>query len=583
VLVTDPAGPRPDVLAFGEFVLDAARATCMLAGVAVPLRPKAFALLLHLARNPDRVLSKTELLANVWPGVVVGDDSLSQCINELRAALGERGPALIRTVARRGYRFDAVVESGVPPPADPMRPVESAKRAAGWSRWAAACGAALLLLLVGAPGVGELYAPAGIDVELANRRSLAVMPFADLGEPATPYLAEGITLEILTDLARLPDALIVTGGAPTPGARTIAADVRRYGRDLGVRHVLFGSARRDGERIQVIAQMARTDDGALLWSERFDYDRPADWNWVRDVSRRVAATLDVKLGEAAFDSVRRDARNGTAIDEWMRATYLKRRVRSRDDLLEARRHFEAAVAADPQSVNALAGLACTHLDEVVYRWSPSRTESFAAARELALRAIALDPNHAVALSILGDVAAFSSDFDTALDYIRRALQRNPNDYHVQRDISAVMYWSVRLDEVAPYAEMALRLGPMDPDNVAKAYSILGYTQLIQGHDEDAYRSLRLSVQASSMLPGPRSGLIAAAALTGRMDEAHRRVAELMRDRPDMTIAGLRRAGFIRTEAFRAAHARYLEGLRLAGLPEGAPALAAGSVPEPNRK
>jgi DNA-binding winged helix-turn-helix (wHTH) protein/TolB-like protein/Tfp pilus assembly protein PilF len=578
VLVTDPAGPRPDVLGFDDFVLDAARVTLTRSGVEVPLRPKAFALLLHLARNAGRVVSKAELLANVWPGVVVGDDSLSQCVNELRGALGERGPVLITTVARRGYRFDAVVGSRVEPAA-----VGRQRPAIAWSRWAAACGAAFLLLLVSAAGVGGLRTADGIDVELANLRSLAVMPFADLGEPASPYLAEGITQEILTDLARLPDALIVAGGAANPEAHALAADVRRYGRDLGVRHVLFGAARRDGDRIQVTAQMARTDNGALLWSERFDYDRPADWNWVRDVSRRVVAALDVKLGEAAFESVRRDARNGTAIDEWMQGSYLRRRVHSREDLLEARRHFEAAVAADPQSVNALAALAATHLSELVYRWSPSRDESLVAARELASRAIALDPNHAVALSILGNVAAFSTDFDTALDYLRRALQRNPNSYDVHRGMAGAMYWSLRLDQVAPYAEMALRLGPMDPENVAIAYSILGYTQMIQGHDEDAYRSLRLSVQSSAMLPGPRTGLIAAAALTGRMDEAHRLVAEFMRDRPDMTVAGLQRASFLRSPAFSAAHARYLEGMRLAGLPEGTPALAAASATAPSTK
>jgi TolB-like protein len=528
---------------------------------------------------------------------VVTDDSLVQCVGELRAALGDRSQTLIRTVPRRGYRFDTTVER-VDAPATiaatletdviPSVPAAAAAAPAStlgarWSRWIAACVAGALLLLVGGASIGVLHPRAGIDAELANRRSLAVMPFAELGDAASPYLAEGITQEVLTDLGRLPDALIVTGGAPAPGARSVASDVRRYGRELGVQHVLLGSARRDGNRIEVIVQMARTDNGALLWSERFDYDQAADWNWVRDVSRRVAASLDLKLGEAALEAVRRDARNGTAIDEWMHGAYLMRRVRTRDDLLEARRHFEAAVAADPQSVNALAGLAGTHLSEITHRWSPGRLESIATARALASRAIALDPNHAVALSILGGAAAFGGEFDTALEYDRRALERNPNSYNAHRDMASLMYFMVRLDEVRPHAEMALRLGPMDPENVAISYSVLGFSQMLQGRDEDAYRSLRLSVQATSTFPGPRMGLIAAAALSGRTEESHRLLAEFMRERPDMTMAGLKRAGLISSPAFANAHARYLEGLRLAGLPEGTSTLAAASAPGPNRK
>ena len=564
-------------------------------GAPIVLRPKAELLLRAFLYAPGRLLAREALMDVVWPSTVVTDDSLVQCVGELRAALGDHSQRLIRTVPRRGYRFDAKVERVDAPatiaatldidasPPVPAAAEPSTTRGGRWWRLIAACGAGVLLLMVGAASVGVRQTRAGIDAELANRRSLAVMPFADLGEPASPYLAEGITQEILTDLGRLPDALIVTGGAPAPEARGIAGDVRRYGRELGVQHVLLGSARRDGERIEVTVQMARTDNGALLWSERFDYDHPADWNWVRDVSRRVAAGLDLKLGEAALDAVRRDARNGTAIDEWMQGAYLMRRVRSRDDLLEARRHFEAAVAADPQSVNALAALAGTHLSEVTHRWSPARLESIATAREFASRAIALDPNHEVALSILGGAAAFSGDFDTALEHYRRALQRNPNSYNAHRNMASLMYFMLRLDEVQPHAEMALRLGPLDPENVAISYSVLGFSQMLQGRDEEAYRSLRLSVQATPSFPGPRLGLIAAAAWTGRTEEAHRLVAEFMRERPDLTIAGLWRAGLINSAAFSAAHARYKEGLRLAGVPEGTPTLAAASAPEPNSK
>ena len=109
VLVTDLGGSHPDILVFEGYRLDVPRAQFSRAGKSVPLRPRTFTLLCYLARNAGRVISKAELLAQVWPGVVVTDDSLSQCVGELRAALAERGPILIRTLPKRGYLFDAAV------------------------------------------------------------------------------------------------------------------------------------------------------------------------------------------------------------------------------------------------------------------------------------------------------------------------------------------------------------------------------------------------------------------------------------------------------------------------------------------
>ena len=106
MLVTDLGGSHPDILVFEGYRLDVPRAQFSRAGKSVPLRPRTFTLLCYLARNAGRVISKAELLAQVWPGVVVTDDSLSQCVGELRAALAERGPILIRTLPKRGYPGD---------------------------------------------------------------------------------------------------------------------------------------------------------------------------------------------------------------------------------------------------------------------------------------------------------------------------------------------------------------------------------------------------------------------------------------------------------------------------------------------
>jgi DNA-binding winged helix-turn-helix (wHTH) protein len=103
--------PASALRVFGPFTLDVVRCELLQDGRAVALRPKAFDLLTFLTSRPGELLTKDQLIAAVWPGVVVTDDSLTQCVHELRGALGATG-ALLKTVPRRGYRFDALVESG---------------------------------------------------------------------------------------------------------------------------------------------------------------------------------------------------------------------------------------------------------------------------------------------------------------------------------------------------------------------------------------------------------------------------------------------------------------------------------------
>jgi len=590
VLATDLGGSHPDILVFEGFRLDVPRAEFTRAGKSVPLRPKTFTLLRYLACNAGRVISKAELLAQVWPGVVVTDDSLSQCVGELRTALAERGPILIRTLPKRGYLFDASVtgDAGAiwpaPPAGDAGDPAPMQRHRAGL--WAAAAGAFVLALATLIVGVKALDStkPARIDAALAARRSIAVVPFTDKSSPKAPHFAEGVTQEIVNNLGRLPDVLVVAGAAAGSLPDAAAAGARSVGRDFDVRHVLTGSVQRDAERTAINVQMARTDTGALMWSERFEVDR-GDADWVYDISQRVAASLEIKLAQAAVDPTRRDARSTEAMDLWMRGDYLLRHVKTHSELLEARRDFEAALLIDPQSLHALSTLSMTHVCEVLYRWTPDRKRSLALAKELAQRALSLDPDHPLALDALGNAHAFDSDFDAAHAVFQKALKVNPSSAKAQLNMASLLYFMARFEELKPYVANVMRLGRLDTTSVGKGHSILAYSLMAQGQDEEAYRELRQAVIAAPSLPGARYGLIAAAALTGRIDEAHRLVAELLRDRPETTIALIRAARSSANPEFRKAHLHYFDGLRLSGLPEGdaaAPKLAATAL-DVNRK
>ena len=225
-------------LHFGTFLLDLDRAELHRDGALLALRPKAFALLSYLARHPQRILAKDELLGAVWPDVVVTDDSVSQCVSELRAVLDDRDGSLIKTVPRRGYLFDAAVRAevvpsaDVAPEADAQRPPSPSRHAApGRRRLPAIVAAALAGVTVALAAVASWVfersaTPMRIDAELALRRSIAVMPFTDLSDPKAPHFAEGIMVELITDLGRLRDAL----SSPAPRRRcSAAAPTSTYG------------------------------------------------------------------------------------------------------------------------------------------------------------------------------------------------------------------------------------------------------------------------------------------------------------------------------------------------------------------
>ncbi|MBL8286607.1 MAG: winged helix-turn-helix domain-containing protein [Rubrivivax sp.] len=624
-------GPDAPRQRFGDYVLDMRRAELLHAGQPVALRPKALALLSILVARAGQAVPKDELLATVWPGVVVTDDSLTQCVAELRAALGDRGgQSVIRTLPRLGYRFDVPVEplqddaatstadadaagegsTGLASPATAAPPT-SAPRQAGahlpaaatqapevlqtdgrsrpglraWRVRATALVLGLLALVSGAwlqaSRTGSPPAPARIDAELAARRSVAVMPFADLSETPAPHLAEGVVEEILTDVARMRDTLVIAAGTTRALAAQGETDPARVGARLGVQFVLSGSLRRAGEQLQINVQLARAAGGTVLWSERFDYTDPSGWNWRRDVSGRIAGTLDVKMHDAALDLAGHAGRSSQAMEEWMRGEYLLRRYKTRSDVQRARAHFEAALALEPRSVNALIGLAGTHHAEVLRRWRIGREkdESLARARELARAALGVDPNHPGAVATLGAILSFANEFDEAERVLTRALVLNPNSAEAHRDLGGLKYFMGRFDEVQPHIATALRLNPLDAVHVWQCHMILGDSLMHLGQAAARVHH-QLAVLAEPALPNPHFSMASQAALADRIDEAREHLAVARRLSPPdgWSIARSIAADRSAHPAYLEARGRYRQGLRLAGLPErqeeaGAPLVA----------
>jgi DNA-binding winged helix-turn-helix (wHTH) protein/TolB-like protein/Tfp pilus assembly protein PilF len=576
-----PARKGPACQTFGPFVIDTDRAEVTRDGATVPLRPKTFSLLLYLVDRAGSVVSKHELLDAVWQGVVVTDDSLTQAVSELRHALGDGEQALIRTVSRRGYRLDAAVQAAPAsvkpaPPGAAAAAIPPALPSTGnhtGKRHLVPLIALAIAMAMGALVLSrELLQPkpeARIGSEVAARQSIVVMPFTDLSDPPAPHVAQAVDTDLAADLGRFADTRVVPRGSAAALGTSAQVDLKRVAKELGVRHVVTGSVTRDGEKLHIAVQLSRADTGEMVWSGRYDYLSAADWLARREVSARIANLLDRRVHETVVEDAGRTRESNGAIDSWMRGTYLLSRVKTLDDLRQARAEFEAALARQPDSSHALAGLASTHVLELAYRWTADRAVSVAAAEQLSRRALEIDPQNHDAQYALRNALIYDGRLDEAMVIVRSQLAGNPSDAHANRDLAVVLFFQGRWEEALRQVDYAVQLDPLDSSNVSACASMAATTLVVLGRYDEAIERARLVNEPSSSTR-QLSILAAAEALRGNLPEAQRYGAALLQAQPNYTLA---RAGAMRgsnVPAYWEGMHRFGEGLRLAGLPDGAP-------------
>ena len=527
----------PARLSFGPFTIDVDRVEVTRDGAALALRPKTFALLLHLVDRAGTVVSKQELMDAVWPGLVVTDDSLTQAVSELRGALDDRDQQLIRTVPRRGYFFE--------PP-----------------RGMAPNGAAL-----------------DIDAALSRRRSIAVLPFADLSDQKRGYFVEGVAEDLTAALARVPHTLVVARESAAAAA-ALDPDPRKVGAALSVRYVLTGTLRRSDTALTIVATFVSAQDGVALWTERFDYPGFADWSWQSDIAQRIAGELSTRLSVIEAGALSHGI-SSDAVDEVMRARAIENRSSHPRDALIARAHYEAALKVDPDSVSALAGLGRSYAEQVHARWSGDIAGDLARARQYIERALELDPNYAPAHQARGYVRLSLGDYEGALLSHQQVLALNPSDANAHARIALMMFMLGRPAETEAHAERALRLDPLSPRTVALAHAFAGFSEFALGHDDEACARLRSAVGVDPSLHAAHLWLAALDALHDRLDAAHEHLAAFQRLRPSIrtyadVVATGPPAATKGTYPYRTrAIERRKVGLLKAGLPEGGSSWAAG--------
>jgi adenylate cyclase len=515
---------------FDNYAIDTDRRELRHGAVAVPVEPQVFDLLAYVIENRGRVVSKDALIAAIWGGRIVSESALTTRINAARCAIGDSGAEqrLIKTLTRKGVRFVGDVRA-------------VAARAT----------------------VAQHSNP---ELLSADKPSIAVLPFVNLsGDVHQDYFSDGITEDILTDLSRFSELLIIARNSSFQ-YKNRAVDVRQVGRELSVRYVLEGSIRRSGDRIRITAQLIDAMTGAHHWAERYDRELHDVFAVQDEVARAVVTMLAAHVNRAETQrALLKPPTRLEAYDLHLRGAeglLLHLSGRTKATLHDVRRLLEQCLAIDPDYARSYVSLSRTHMYAYIEPIDCDHLTPAALDRalELAETAVRLDARLPEAHAQLGYVFLHKRQYDAAIAEFERAFALNPNLIHYLYPVVLTFVGeAVRAIDVL---ETNLRL---DPFPSVYSSGSMGQANYMFKRYGDAVRFLRESTSRVPNLQFPHLLLASACPQLGQLAEAKAEAAEVLRINPGFTIEKWKRINVAKNPE-DADHR--LDGLRKAGLPEG---------------
>jgi adenylate cyclase len=385
--------------------------------------------------------------------------------------------------------------------------------------------------------------------------SIAVLPFQNIsGDPEQEYFADGMVEEIITSLSRIHWLFVIARNSSFT-YKGQAVDVKRAGRELGVRYVLEGSVRKGGSRVRITAQLIDAVTGTHLWADRFEGSLEDVFALQDNVASDVAGVIEPALQAAeTARSARRPTADLTAYDLYLRAYAMVSSSARR--IPEALRLMEEAIARDPRYGPALAWAAAC-CQRLLY---DSKSENPAAdalkGADFARRALEVagdDPDTLTNAAV--SLAAFGEDIDAMIALVDRALALNPNFARGWHLSGVLRSWAGQPDIAIEHAEAALRLSPRVRISNSSLL-IIGSGHFFMRRFDEAVQKLRLAIQEDPSFPEPYRFLAACYAHMGRLADAREIVTRLR----TITPVVMDEASYLRNAGYREL---YLSGLRLA--------------------
>jgi adenylate cyclase len=476
-----------ETISFGGFVfLTNSKELQTVEGRAVDLRSQSAEVLSMLAARPGEIVSKNALMQTVWADTFVTDDSLVQCIADIRRALRDDAHVIVETIPKRGYRLNAAT-------------LNRADSAAGAHR--------------GRPQFAEK----------AGRTAIAVLPFVNLSnDPEQDYFSDGVTEDLIMELGRFRDVTVIAR-ASSFAYRGAALNLERFGAELGARYVVEGTVRRGDDRLRINVQLLDTATGKHLLAERYDRSSVEIWELEHEVVQKIVARITGRVSQADHDrALQMSADELAAYDCWLRGQHATLEWTPKTEE-EAFKWFDAALARDPHFARAHSSIALLLNVSATVRPGYENQE---VDRDRALKharlAVQCDNEDARSHYSLGAVSLLRGDLAVAERHYRLTEELNPNDADTIMNCAFAAAALRDASKARELAERAIKLNPLHADWY---YYLLSGTHFIIGEYE---RCFEVGHPYIDFFPELAGWTAAALGLLGREAEAGNEGARFLR-------------------------------------------------------
>jgi TolB-like protein/DNA-binding winged helix-turn-helix (wHTH) protein len=500
---------------FEAYALDADRYELRRGSDLVPVEPQVLDVLLHLVRNRGRLVSRDDLIADVWDGRIVSESTLTSRVCAARHAIGDDGEQqrLIRTLPHKGYRFIAVVQ-------------ESNEAGKEGVQVGIECHNAIRL------------APWCASPPSRDRVSILVFPFANLSaDSEQDRFIDGLVDDITAALSRFRHLLVI-GRSATQGYKRQALDFKRLIAEAGTRYIIDGTLRKQGSRVRIAVQLIDSSTLACLWANRFDGNLRNTFNLQDQVTASVVGALGSTLEQVEIERIKIEPKRGLdaysctlrGLDNLHRWT--------KGGIGEALHLFQKAIEIEPDFASAYAMAAYCYVQRQSYGWITDRPREIAECVQLALRAAELGKDDALALAKAAHaISAVGGDVEGGASLIGRAIRLNPHLAAAWYVSGWIMLFLGKPEVAMQHLEHAIEVSPHDR-LVFKIHAAMAYAHFFSRRYDAAAASASEALRERPNYLTALRVASASHALGGRLMEGRQLMARMCQLDPGLHVSGL---------------------------------------------